>query len=86
MIDAVDDRGGEDALAQALAGAAVVLADDDSIFIAALTGTCIPFALEKFDFDPSIASGPFITTMNDLTTVLVYFTIVSQFISAYLAK
>ena len=57
-----------------------------SIFVAALTGTCIPFALEKFNFDPSIASGPFITTVNDLTSVLVYFTIVSQFISVYLAK
>ena len=57
-----------------------------SIFVAALTGTCIPCALEKFNFDPSIASGPFITTVNDLTSVLVYFTIVSQFISVYLAK
>ena len=57
-----------------------------SIFVAALTGTCIPFALEKFNFDPSIASGPFITTVNDLTSVLVYFTIVSQFISVYLAQ
>ena len=57
-----------------------------SIFVAALTGTCIPFLLDKFNFDPSIASGPFITTVNDLTTVFVYFTIVSQFISVYLVK
>jgi len=41
---------------------------------------------DKFNFDPSIASGPFITTVNDLTTVFVYFTIVSQFISVYLVK
>lgn len=56
-----------------------------SIAVAALTGTCIPFALDKFNFDPSIASGPFITTVNDLTTVFVYFTIVSQFLTNYLA-
>lgn len=56
-----------------------------SIAIAALTGTCIPFALDQFNFDPSIASGPFITTVNDLTTVFVYFTIVSQFLTNYLA-
>lgn len=56
-----------------------------SIAVAALTGTCIPFALDQFNFDPSIASGPFITTVNDLTTVFVYFTIVSQFLTNYLA-
>ena len=67
-------------------GAIIGFAMFASIFVAALTGTCIPFALEKFNFDPSIASGPFITTVNDLTSVLVYFTIVSQFISVYLAK
>ncbi len=50
---------------------------------AALTGTCIPFALDKFNFDPSIASGPFITTVNDNIPFLVYFTIVSQLISVY---
>lgn len=55
-----------------------------SIAVAALTGTCIPFGLDKFNFDPSIASGPFITTVNDLTTVFVYFTIVSQFLTNYL--
>lgn len=33
----------------------------------------IPIVLKKLKFDPAIASGPFITTLIDITSVLIYF-------------
>ena len=31
--------------------------------------------MDKLGFDPAVASGPFITTLSDLTSVLIYFNI-----------
>ena len=45
------------------------------IVFAALFGTFIPLALEKFNIDPALATGPFITTLNDVLGLLIYFTI-----------
>ncbi|MBA3036022.1 MAG: magnesium transporter, partial [Desulfobacterium sp.] len=35
-------------------------------------GTFIPFMLNKFKIDPAIATGPFITTSNDVFGLLIY--------------
>ena len=40
---------------------------------AALTGTLIPIVLHKMKIDPALASGPFVTTGNDLSASLIYF-------------
>ncbi len=40
---------------------------------AALFGTLIPLLLDKLKFDPALATGPFITTMNDIMGLLIYF-------------
>ncbi len=45
------------------------------ILIATFMGVLIPLALHKIDIDPAVAMGPFITTLNDLTGMGVYFTI-----------
>jgi magnesium transporter len=45
------------------------------IIFASLLGTFIPLLLDKFDIDPAIATGPFITTTNDLLGLALYFTI-----------
>lgn len=45
------------------------------IISAALVGTIVPYFLEKFDINPAIATGPFITTSNDIIGVFIYFTI-----------
>ncbi|MFN7312026.1 MAG: magnesium transporter [Bacteroidota bacterium] len=45
------------------------------IIFASVLGTFIPLALHKFKIDPAIATGPFITTTNDLLGLAVYFTI-----------
>ena len=40
---------------------------------AALTGTALPIFLSRFNIDPALASGPFVTTGNDLSACLIYF-------------
>ncbi|WP_375238399.1 magnesium transporter [Aurantibacter sp.] len=43
------------------------------IIIAGLIGTFVPFFLNKRGIDPAIATGPFITTSNDILGILLYF-------------
>jgi magnesium transporter len=43
------------------------------IIFAALFGTLIPLLLNKMKFDPALATGPFITTMNDIMGLMIYF-------------
>jgi len=45
------------------------------IIFAALFGTFIPLILEKYKIDPALATGPFITTINDILGLLIYFLI-----------
>lgn len=45
------------------------------IIIAAIIGTFIPIFLDKRGIDPAVATGPFITTSNDIFGILVYFSI-----------
>ena len=39
----------------------------------ALFGTVIPMCFKKIGIDPAVASGPLITTVNDLVAVVVYY-------------
>ena len=45
------------------------------IIIAGIIGTFIPLFLDKRGIDPAIATGPFITTSNDIFGILIYFMI-----------
>ncbi|MCW4469259.1 magnesium transporter [Flavobacterium sp. MFBS3-15] len=45
------------------------------IVIASLIGTFVPILLNKFGVDPALATGPFITTSNDICGILIYFSI-----------
>lgn len=45
------------------------------IIVAGLIGTFIPLFLDKRGIDPAIATGPFITTSNDIFGILIYFMI-----------
>lgn len=45
------------------------------IVIASLLGTFVPILLNKFNIDPALATGPFITTSNDICGILIYFSI-----------
>ena len=54
------------ALALSIALVAVVI-------VAGIIGTFIPLFLNKRGIDPAIATGPFITTSNDIFGILIYF-------------
>jgi len=45
------------------------------IIVAGIVGTFIPLFLNKRGIDPAIATGPFITTSNDIFGILIYFLI-----------
>lgn len=45
------------------------------IIIASLIGTFVPIILDRMNIDPAMATGPFITTSNDIFGILIYFTI-----------
>ena len=49
------------------------------IIFASLFGTVIPLILNRFKIDPALATGPFITTMNDIVGLLIYLSISSFF-------
>jgi magnesium transporter len=42
------------------------------VLIAATIGTTVPLMLHRFKVDPTVATGPFITTFNDLSGLAVY--------------
>ncbi|HIG33210.1 MAG TPA: magnesium transporter [Flavobacteriales bacterium] len=45
------------------------------IVFSALFGTFVPLILEKYKIDPALATGPFITTANDILGLFIYFMI-----------
>ena len=45
------------------------------IIIASIIGTFVPIFLDKRGIDPALATGPFITTSNDILGILIYFSI-----------
>jgi magnesium transporter len=47
------------------------------VIFASFVGTATPLILNKLGFNPALASGPFITTINDLLGLAVYFLTVS---------
>ncbi|RBN49987.1 magnesium transporter [Flavobacterium psychrolimnae] len=56
-------------------GVIVTVALMSVIIIASLIGTFVPLLLDKFGIDPALATGPFITTSNDICGILIYFSI-----------
>ena len=45
------------------------------VLFASLFGTAIPWILNKYNIDPALATGPFITTTNDVLGLSIYFAI-----------
>lgn len=64
-------------------GTTVALALFTVIVVAALLGTFVPLVLDKYKIDPALATGPFITTLNDIIGLFIYF-IIGQLVYAYL--
>jgi magnesium transporter len=50
-----------------------------ALTLAALIGMIIPMILNALKIDPAVASGPFITTVVDITTLMIYFSLATCF-------
>ena len=48
------------------------------IIFASFFGTWIPMTLNRFKIDPALATGPFVTTLNDIFGLIIYFSIGHQ--------
>lgn len=56
-------------------GITVVISLISVLIFASLFGTFVPLLLDKFKVDPALATGPFITTTNDILGLTIYFTV-----------
>ena len=52
------------------------------VIFASIFGTFVPLTLERFNIDPALATGPFITITNDIVGVVIYMAISSALIDA----
>ena len=52
------------------------------VIFASIFGTFVPLTLERFNIDPALATGPFITITNDIVGVVIYMAISSALINA----
>lgn len=50
------------------------------VILASFSGTLTPLILDKIGINPALASGPFITTTNDILGITVYFLVAKLFI------
>ena len=50
------------------------------IVIAGVIGSAVPLTLKKLNIDPALATGPFVTTSNDILSLLVYLGLVTLFL------
>ncbi|MBQ3033159.1 MAG: magnesium transporter, partial [Deferribacterales bacterium] len=62
---------GADAKIGLILGTAIFFA----MIFASFTGTFVPITLMKMKFDPAVASTPFITVLNDITGLTIYFAV-----------
>jgi magnesium transporter len=57
-------------------GAAIMAA----MTVSALVASLIPLLLERFNIDPAVATGPFITSSLDILGVIIYFNLANMLI------
>lgn len=55
-----------------------------SMVVAAVVGSFVPLLINRFGFDPALASGPFITTLMDVCSMLIYFGLATVILQHYL--
>ncbi|HSW35935.1 MAG TPA: magnesium transporter [Candidatus Limnocylindrales bacterium] len=61
-------------------GLAVGISMMATIMVAALIGTLVPLLCNMMHIDPAITAGPFVTTIKDITGLLIYFSVASIFL------
>jgi magnesium transporter len=55
-----------------------------SLIVATLAGAFVPLFMHRLKVDPAVASGPFITTINDLISIFIYFGLATLFMNYFL--
>jgi magnesium transporter len=51
------------------------------VLVAAAIGTAVPMFMKKINVDPALATGPFVTTSNDVVGLLIYLHIATFFLT-----
>ncbi|MBN2033125.1 MAG: magnesium transporter [Deltaproteobacteria bacterium] len=64
-------------LSSVVLGSVVGVAMIIVILTSGLVGASVPLMLKKLDIDPALATGPFVTTSNDIISLLIYLTLVT---------
>lgn len=62
-------------------GLVVFISMSMAMMAAAVLGVIAPSLLKRLNIDPAIASGPFVTTLNDIMGIIIYMLIATLFIS-----
>ena len=60
----------------------IALSINISLIVATLAGSIVPLIINILKIDPAVASGPFITTINDILSLLIYFGLASLLITS----
>jgi magnesium transporter len=55
-----------------------------AMVLASMNGAAIPLVFRRLGFDPALAAGPLVTTSNDVTGILIYFSFASMLIGLLL--
>ena len=55
-----------------------------AMVVSSFFGTIIPMLFKKMKIDPAVASGPLITTINDMVAVCVYYSLAMMILAAAL--
>ncbi|GAA4057625.1 magnesium transporter [Amphibacillus indicireducens] len=50
-----------------------------TLFVATISGAVVPMLMDRLNIDPAVASGPFITTINDIISITIYFGMATMF-------
>ncbi|MBW2610589.1 MAG: magnesium transporter [Deltaproteobacteria bacterium] len=61
-------------------GAVVTLSLTLIVLISGFIGAAVPLALKRLNVDPALATGPFVTTSNDILSLLIYLGLVNVFL------
>lgn len=62
----------------------IALAISVALIVSSLAGALVPLMMKWLRIDPAVASGPFITTVSDITTLLIYFGLASLLLASLL--
>lgn len=81
LIGISPDHGGQ--FTPIFLAATVSLSLFSAMTFAAIYGAFVPIVLDRFNIDPAVASGPFVTASNDISAMLIYYGISLALIRLY---